>query len=180
MQRIIFGILAAVLSIGLIASSIAWTGIGTGTPKEAKVPGTVEERIKMLEEQSKEKPNDTDILLSLAALYTQAGKIGQASDTYERIIKLDPKNIQALQNLSLLHYTQGKTDAAEQQLKKALAVEPDNADVNYQYAKLLAERKDYRGAIAAMEKVLAAQKEGPRAEEARKAIESWKTSAGQP
>lgn len=178
MQRIVFGILVAVLSLGLIGSSIVWTGIGGGVD-EAKAPTTIEERIKFLEEQTKENPADQNVLISLASYYAQSGKLAQARETYEKIIKLDPKNITVRQDLALLHYTQGDMDGAEQQLKEALQVDPNNPDLNFQYAKLMAEKQDYKVAIAAMEKVLETQKEGPKAEEARNSIESWKAAAGQ-
>ena len=178
LQRIVFGVLVAVLSLGLIGSSVVWSGLGK-TQDQAKAPATLEERIKILEGQSKEDPKDKDVLLNLATLYAQEGKVVQAAAAYEQVLTLDPKDISVLQNLALLYYSQGKTDLAEQKLKKAREIEPNNADVNFQLAQLLAEKKDYQGAIAAMEKVLGAQKEGPKAEEARKAIEQWKKLAGQ-
>jgi tetratricopeptide (TPR) repeat protein len=178
MQRIALGVLAAVLSFGLLASSIAWTGLG-GSTDQAGTPTTLEERIKNLEAQAKKTPDDEGLLASLASYYIQAGKIDKASEAYQKIVKIDPKDISARQNLALLYYTQGKLEAAEQELKSALAVEPDNADLNYQYAKLLAEKKDYKTAITHMEKFLASQSEGPKAEEARKSIETWQQEVGQ-
>lgn len=178
MQKIIFGVLAAVLSLGLLASSIAWTGVG-GSNNQTGTPTTLEERIKNLEQQAKKTPEDKGLLTSLASHYTQVGKIDKASEAYQKIVKLDPKDISAHQNLALLYYTQGKLEAAEQELKSALAVESDNAELNYQYAKLLAEKKDYKTAITHMEKFLAVQSKGPKAEEARKTIETWQKEAGQ-
>ncbi len=177
-QRIVIGILVVVLSMGLIGSSMVWSGLGSAQ-NDTKAPTTMEERIKLLEEQAKEKPNDTGLLLNLASYYIQVGKITQADDLYAKVIQLEPKNISARQNLALSYYSQGKIDLAEKQLTEALAIEGNNADLNFQYAKLLAEKKDYQGAITAMEKVLAVQKEGPKAEEARKSIEQWKIQAGQ-
>ncbi|WP_238442550.1 tetratricopeptide repeat protein [Desulforamulus reducens] len=178
MQKIIFGVLAAVLSIGLIASSIAWTGIGDITG-QTDTATTLEERIQNLELQAKKNPEDKGLLAALASYYIQAGKVDLARESYEKLVKLDPKDISSRQNLALLYYTQGKLDAAEQELKNALEVEPSNAEVNYQYAKLLGEKRDYKLAISHMEKFLASQKEGPRADEARKFIEAWKAEAGQ-
>ncbi|AEF95532.1 Tetratricopeptide TPR_2 repeat-containing protein [Desulfotomaculum nigrificans CO-1-SRB] len=178
-QRIVFGILAAVLALGLIGSSVVWSGLGGIQDEQTKVPTTVEERIKALEEQSKKKPHDTELLNALAANYTEAGKLGQAATTYEKILSLEPKNVSVMENLALIYYAQGKTDVAERQLNKALQIEPNNPDVNFQYAQLQAEKKNYQGAIAAMEKVLQTEKQGPRADEARKLIESWKAAAGQ-
>ncbi|AEG62070.1 tetratricopeptide repeat protein [Desulforamulus ruminis] len=177
-QRIVIGILVVVLSMGLIGSSMVWSGLGSAQ-NDTKAPTTMEERIKLLEEQAKEKPNDTGLMLNLASYYIQVGKITQADDLYAKVIQLEPKNISARQNLALSYYSQGKIDLAEKQLTEALAIEGNNADLNFQYAKLLAEKKDYQGAITAMEKVLAVQKEGPKAEEARKSIEQWKIQAGQ-
>lgn len=177
MQRIVMGVLAAVLALGLIGSSIAWTGIGgMGAQTE---PQTMDERIELLEKQAKDKPEDKNVLLTLASYYAKAGKVQQATETYEKVLKLDPKNMSVHQNLPLLYYTQGKTDKALQLLENAQKIEPNNAEVNFQYAKLLAEKKDYQAAVAAMEKVLAVEKEGPRAEEARKSIEAWQAEVGQ-
>lgn len=177
LQRIVFGVLVVVLSMGLIGSSIAWTGFGVA-PNEAQYPTTLEDRIKLLEQQAQDKPGDTDLLMSLASFYVKAGRNEQAIATYEKAIKNEPANIPARQNLALLYYTQGNLDATEQQLEKALEAEPANVEVNFQYAKLKAEKKEYDIAIASMEKVLQTEKEGPRAEEARRAIEDWKSTAG--
>ncbi|SHK54398.1 tetratricopeptide repeat protein [Desulforamulus aeronauticus] len=174
LQRIVMGVLAAVLALGLIASSIAWTGGSQTEP-----PKTVEDRIKLLEGQAKKKPEDKGVLLPLAAHYSQVGKVEQATETYEKVLKLDPKNVSVHQELSLLYYTQGKSDKALQLLESALKIEPNNVEVNYQYANVLAEKKDYSAAITAMEKVTAAEKEGSRAEAARKSIEAWKMEVGQ-
>lgn len=177
-QRIFLGVLAAILSFGLLASSIAWTGLG-GSNDQIATPTGNEDRIKNLEEQVKQTPDDKVLLNSLAYYYTQAGKVDKASETYQKVVKLDPKNISAHQNLALLYYSQGQLEASEQALKSALDVEPANAEVNYQYAKLLAEKQDYQTAISHMEKFLAAQSEGSKAEEARKSIETWQKEAGQ-
>ncbi|GAB6179214.1 hypothetical protein JCM14036_05330 [Desulfotomaculum defluvii] len=177
-QKIVLGILAAVLSLGLIASSIAWSGLG-GSNNQSGIPTTLEERIENLEQQAKKNPEDKGLLASLASYYTQAGQLDKASEAYQKVVKIDPKDISARQNLALLYYTQGKLDAAEQELKNALAVKPDDGDLNFQYAKLLAEKKDYQTAITYMGKFLNSQDKGPKAEEARKSIEAWKVKAGQ-
>ena len=126
-QRIVIGILVVVLSMGLIGSSMVWSGLGSAQ-NDTKAPTTMEERIKLLEEQAKEKPNDTGLLLNLASYYIQVGKITQADDLYAKVIQLEPKNISARQNLALSYYSQGKIDLAEKQLTEALAIEGNNAD----------------------------------------------------
>lgn len=178
MQRIVFGILAAVLALGLIGSSIAWTGLVGGPSQQTETPKNAAERVKFLEEQSKKNPNDKDILVSLAANYSQLGQLDKASETYQKVLKLDPKDISTHQDLAVIYYAQGKKDLAEQQINQALGIEPNNPNLNYQMAKLLAEKKDYKGAIGHMEKLLDSEKKGPRADEARKLIESWKSEAG--
>lgn len=176
LQKIVIGILVAVLSIGLIGSSIVWTGFGDSP--QAQFPDTVEGRIQLYEEQLKDKPNDVNLLMSLAAFYTQAGRTSDAVRSYEQVVRIEPTNVFAHQNLALLYYTQGNLDASEEQLQKALKQEPANPEVNFQYGKLLAERKKFSQAVVAMEKVIEVEKEGPRAEEARRSIEEWKAAAG--
>ena len=178
LQKIVIGVLVAVLSLGLIGSSIMWSGFGDAQ-NSTEAPKTTAERIAILEDQAKKNPKEKDILLSLASQYSQLGQLDKASQTYEKALEIDPKDIAALQDLALLYYTQGKMDRAEEQLKKALEIEPNNPSVNYQYANLLAEKKDYSTAIVHMEKLLETEKQGPRAEEARKLIEGWKVEAGQ-
>ncbi|SHH13852.1 Tetratricopeptide repeat-containing protein [Desulforamulus hydrothermalis Lam5 = DSM 18033] len=179
LQRIVFGILVAVLSLGLIGSSVVWTGLGS-LQKEQAAPNSPEERLALLEKQSQKNPQDKELLLTLAAYYRQAGKLKQAAEAYQKAIQLDPKDIAARQELALLYYAQGDLPAAGQALKQALAVQPDNADLLFQYANLLAEQKDYAGAIAHMKKFLQINKqEGPRADEARQSVEKWQQEVGQ-
>lgn len=177
-QRIALGILAAILSLGLLGSSMAWTGLG-GFNNQAGLPTTLEEKIENLEQQVKKNPEDKGLLAALASYYTQAGQLNKASEAYQKVVKIDPKDISVRQNLALLYYARGNLDAAEQELKSALAVNPDDGNLNFQYANLLAEKNDYPTAITHMEKFLKSQDKGPKAEEARKSIEAWKVKAGQ-
>ncbi|GAB6159100.1 hypothetical protein JCM39194_23000 [Desulfotomaculum varum] len=178
LQRIVFGILVAVLSLGLIGSSVIWSGLG-GLQKEQAAPNSMEERLALLEKQSQKNPQDKDLLLTLASYYRQAGKLKQAGETYQKVIQLDPKDVAARQELALLYYAQGDLTAAGQALRQALEIQPANADLLFQYAKLLAEQKDYAGAITYMKKFLATNQEGPRADEAKQSIEKWQQEVGQ-
>ncbi|RYD06512.1 hypothetical protein N752_04080 [Desulforamulus aquiferis] len=105
LQRIVLGVLVVILSMGLIGSSIAWTGLG-GALSDPQYPATLEERITQLEQQAKENPQDTNLLLSLASFYIRAGKQEQAIDTYQQALENEPDNVPARQNLALLYYTQ--------------------------------------------------------------------------
>ena len=74
------------------------------------------------------------------------GELAQALNDYATASKLRPDVVPPLVNASVLHARLGETVQAEQVLKQALAAEPINAEANFNYGLLLAEKGDLPGA----------------------------------
>ncbi len=99
-----------------------WMSTGvTGDPKVLE---------SLLTQELRSRPEDVKILMSLAMIYHQDKRYGQAKETYEKILQKDPKNYWVLNNLAWLLVT-GKDKAlfvpkrALSLAKEAAALKPD-------------------------------------------------------
>ncbi len=74
------------------------------------------------------KDDDVDLLFTLAALLTDNGETNHAAEYYEKIIKLEPQNKEALKNLRLSVKVSEITKCRQNILKKI--VEADSKDLD--------------------------------------------------
>lgn len=77
-------------------------------------------------------------LFATADRYAQLAKFEEMLDTYEQILKVEPKNIRALNGKGTALSWMGNLTAAQQVYKKALSLEPNNVEsltgLGYAYA----------------------------------------------
>ena len=83
--------------------------------------------ITVLEPVARANPSDATTQLSLAELYTTAGRKNDAERTVRQLVALEPGNADALNYLGYMLADSGKQlDEAIRFVKKALDIEPDN------------------------------------------------------
>lgn len=111
---------------------------------------------------------DGIVLSSLAGEKGGMGALGlvkQARKEFEQAIALDANALSgsAYTSLGSLYYQVpgwpigfGDDDKARTMLKKALQIDPSGIDANYFYADFLRDQGDFKAAVAALEKALAA------------------------
>ncbi len=68
--------------------------------------------------------------LHLAVAHHGAGRLDQAAAAYQRILKAEPENAQALHLLGVVHHQQGDNEIALEMISRALALDPDYADAH--------------------------------------------------
>lgn len=174
-QKIVFGILAAVLSLGLIASSIVWTldrgNVPENYPRQEQPAATAAE----LEEKAKANPKDAGILLELAQAYQRENNAQKAVETYEKAVSLDPGRDDLKNRLAGSYISVGQYDRAVKILEEVLSKNPDNKEAHYYYGHALVAKKEYKKALGEFEKYnrLAGEND-PEVENVKRLIETLK------
>lgn len=71
-------------------------------------------------------PNDPRLLMALARLYNDAGEFGRTLEIYDRVLRIDPDNIDAYKGAIAAATGLEQLDRAESLLAQALELEPGN------------------------------------------------------
>ncbi len=100
------------------------------------------------------KSEDTNVLFTLADLLTENGDINHAAEYYERIVKLEPANKEALKKLAAYREGIGDYGMQVEYLEKLSKADPKDLDTLKNLAKGYEKIKDKEGAIAAYNKYL--------------------------
>lgn len=76
-------------------------------------------------------PHDEEALFSLANSYMMIRSFDKAEELYQRLLKMDPKKLDARTNYALIKVQQKNYDEAIKLLQANLAMAPDNAESVY-------------------------------------------------
>jgi cytochrome c-type biogenesis protein CcmH/NrfG len=179
-QKIVFGILAAVLSMGLIGSSIVWTlgrsNVPEGFSRQEKPQATSAE----LEEKARANPADVYILTDLARAYERENQSAQAAETYEKALALAPDREDLKNGLAGSYISLGQYDRAEAVLKEAIGKNPGNIEAHYYYGHVLVAKKEYGRAVEEFELYIKLAGENhPGVESVKRLLETLKPLAKQ-
>ncbi|MFZ5632306.1 MAG: tetratricopeptide repeat protein [Bacillota bacterium] len=175
-QRIVFGILAGVLGLGLILSSIVWI------PGRSSAPEEVEQRPQAtaaeLEEKAKANPDDVGILIDLARAYTNENNAAKAAETYEKAVALEPGRDDLKIRLADSCVAAGQYDRAEKILKDLISRNPGDKEAHYVYGYALIGKKNYGKSVEEFEQFIKlAGENDPRVENVKRIIETLKPLA---
>ncbi|MFZ5646850.1 MAG: tetratricopeptide repeat protein [Bacillota bacterium] len=181
-QRIVMGILAAVLSLGLLGSSVVWTldrsnVVDTVPRQDPPKQVTAAE----LEEKAKASPNDVEVLKDLAMAYEREGQNGKAVETYEKAVSLAPDREDLKTRLSGGLITTGQYDRAVKILQEVLGRSPGNKEAHYYYGHALVAKREYGKAVEEFEHYIKlAGENDPQTENVKRIIETLKPLINKP
>lgn len=106
-------------------------------------------------EKLKSNPNDTSLLVQVAALYHTTHRFKEAAGYYKQAVDLDPKNVDVRTKLAASLYRSGDIDGAIEQLNKALTFDSKNANALFNIGMIKLQGKgDSKGAVAAWRQLL--------------------------
>lgn len=173
-QKILYIVLTALLSVGLLGSSVVWFG-GNYFSALFQQDQPQRESIADLEAKVKANPDDPKALTALARAYFNAGRLQEARDTYEKALEKSPEDGGLALELAMTCFLSGDYDRAAARLEEELKRNPENKEALYLYGQVLALGKnDYRQGIAQLEKFIEVAKEGEDVDRARQMIDEWK------
>ena len=89
--------------------------------------GQHEQAIRLLEQLSSEKPEDTALLAHLGEAYVAAGRAADGARVLERVVAREPKRFDAWVRLSSAYLNQERFEPARAAVERALAENPDYA-----------------------------------------------------
>ncbi len=93
--------------------------------------GTDQHEVKMLAEALKKRPDHIPILLRLASLALESGRLDEAERHLNEALKLEPGNVPARLDLGRVQFETGRVPEAIQTTATILKVQPDNPDALY-------------------------------------------------
>jgi len=97
----------------------------------------------------------------VAAIYAQAlemqrkGNLQEAKTSYEKIVKIDPQNVQALNNLGVIYMEQKDYEMAIKYFHDALDMNNEYVDAHYNLACVYAQKKDSVQSMMYLKKAVA-------------------------
>jgi tetratricopeptide (TPR) repeat protein len=100
-------------------------------------------------------PRDSRARLGLGLVAATSRDYGGAVREYERAIRLDPANIEALVNLAFALQQTGRDDSALTVYRRALALDPHEATAFFSLGNMLARRGDVAAALEAYDRAAA-------------------------
>lgn len=95
-----------------------------------------------------------DTLFARAVQKQNEGKLMEAKELYRKVIKSDPRNVQALNNLGVVYLARKNFKWAAIRFNDALAIKPDYADVHYNLACLYSQKKDFARSLHYLKKAV--------------------------
>lgn len=105
-------------------------------------------KTKAVASKTKTEPQAGQKIANAAFLYAQAvkkqqeGKLEEAKSLYKKVIKIDPRNIQALNNLGVIYMNKKTYKWAVIRLNDAIKVKYDYPDAHYNLACLYAQKNE--------------------------------------
>jgi tetratricopeptide (TPR) repeat protein len=86
--------------------------------------------------------NDAKIIYEQALQRQREGKLKEAKELYEKVIKIDPRNVQALNNLGVIYMNMKTYKWAIMRFNDAIKIKHNYPDAHYNLACLYAQKND--------------------------------------
>lgn len=116
--------------------------------------GFFDKAIDILEELLQKYPDESELIVTLAAMYIELENDDRAIHLLNKVKKSDPVYLQALIHLADLYQAQGLFEVSEQKLLEAKAISPDEIVIDFALGELLFSIAQYNRAIPFYERVL--------------------------
>ena len=118
------------------------------------VSGDLNNALRMAEEGNREFPDHVGFVQLMGEAYLKMGQIEESKQTFQRAIKLNPKEIQPHLSLANVYFEQGKYVYAALSFSNAVYLNPDNSDHRYMQGLSYFNATEWGRAAAAWEDML--------------------------
>ncbi|NTW05405.1 MAG: tetratricopeptide repeat protein [Peptococcaceae bacterium] len=175
-KRIALGLVAIVLSLGLLGSSLAGLpAIFMDSAEDSPVQQVEEMTASEIEAKTAENPKDAMLLDQLGQAYIREGNPAKAVDTYKKALALDSSRDDYKNSLAEAYVVLGSYPEAIKILQEILIRNPDHAQAHYNLGHALVGARDYRKAQSEFEEYIKLNGENnPGTEEAKRLVETLK------
>lgn len=158
-------------------STVAAPAVARPTPGGGGVSADLEALRKEVEPET----TPTKKLLAFAHLALDEGQTPAAIWAYKRVLAREPKSVEAITHIGIILYQGNHVDRALARLEEALAIDPSYAHAHWDRAQMLFHgKKDYAGAVRAIEAFLALIPTGEDADRARAMLNEARARAAAP
>jgi Tfp pilus assembly protein PilF len=101
--------------------------------------------------------------MNVARIHEKQGRLGQAREMYETLLKKDRKNAEAHQRLAVIAARQGEPKVASEHFRKAIEIDPRNVELKVDFAYMLYTQEEYAEAETLLHDTLRSQPDHKRA-----------------
>ena len=108
--------------------------LAVSTQEPSSIPSTSAvdpAKVSGLMAQLQASPNDTAILMGLGNEYYTAGQYDTAGQWFDKVLAIEPKNVDALLARGAISFNLGDLTAAEATWKQVVAIDPRNVEAHY-------------------------------------------------
>lgn len=106
---------------------------------------------------------ETKTQMNVARIHEKQGRLGQAREMYEDLVKRDRKNAEAHQRLAVIAARQGEPKVASEHFRKAIEIDPKNVELKVDFAYMLYTQEEYPEAEKLLQETLRSQPDHKRA-----------------
>jgi cytochrome c-type biogenesis protein CcmH/NrfG len=139
-------------------------------PRGQTVLESPDHELKALAMQLRKKPGHTPVLMRMAQLERESGKLNDAAGHLREAVKSEPSNLDARVELGRVLYEGGDVDGAIAETEKVLASNPGQVDALYNLGAIHANLGDSRQARAYWAKAVEADSAADSGRKAREAL----------
>jgi Flp pilus assembly protein TadD len=169
-KYVLLGLFLVVIGAGVFFLwKVASRAQQRAVPAKAVIKDTPEHELKELGVQLEKKPGHTPILMRIAQLERDQGKLDDAASRYREVVKNEPGNADAHLELGRVLYEKGDARGAIAETEKALASNPKQVDALYNLGAIYANIGDIEGARSYWRKAMDVD---PKSESGKQARES--------
>ena len=137
------------------AASVAAPGMGGKMPGLDDMKKMADTKAAPLVDKLKSDPNNVDLLTQVGNIYKATHQFKDAADYYDRVVKIDPKNVAIRTELASCLYYNGDVEGALEQLQQSLHYDPKDANSLFNLGMIKWQGKqDAKGALTAWQQLL--------------------------
>jgi cytochrome c-type biogenesis protein CcmH/NrfG len=128
---------------------------GGSMPSLGEMKQMADKQAVPLLERLKSDPNNSTVLIQVAAIYHTTHQFKQAATYYGKAVQADPRNVATRTKLATSLFRSGDVESAIAQLNRALTYDPKDPNALFDLGMIrLQGKQDGKGAIAAWQQLL--------------------------
>lgn len=145
---------------------------GTAAETPEKMMASVRAQIEALRQRVEDNPHDPDLLTALGNIYFDAGMAEQALEYYNRVLALEPDNIDVMVDKATMLRAVGQSAAAVRILADVVAAHPGHEQALFNMGVIYStDLGDTTAAVGAWKLFLEAHPDAPHADAVRQEIQ---------